>query len=176
MLQDLPFELQEVVYNRLPVRDRIKFRMALPRNTKIKFRDGVKEKKLGVLSKAICKGKVKDISRDMKAFLQTCDASDPTIKEMALVLPEVKDICTPKQVFDSDDIIRKIKDGKLELSDCSHICRYLMTTSTDYNTIYETNVIKKAIFQCKPVVFDILMQSELFKEWLLNSDTSLYFN
>lgn len=81
MITQLPVEIQEIIYNKLHVKDRV----MLLASKKFDFKPKPKanEKKLGVLSKAIAKRKVTKLSEPITRFIGSCSSSDPTIQEMS---------------------------------------------------------------------------------------------
>lgn len=85
---ELPYELRECVFNALPVHDRARLNMAMPKSMKFKV-DAGKERRLGVFSSAVRKRRVSKLSARAREFLSTVPCHDVTLCEMAAVLPDV---------------------------------------------------------------------------------------
>ncbi len=113
-ISDLHCSIIHKISNYLNVEDRVKFRLAMPKNiinNNLSFETRKKEKHLGVLYKHIVKKKrVIHLSPAIKVFLQECSAQDPTLQEMSHVIPEVKSIKHKKR---NEDLIFHIEQGSL---------------------------------------------------------------
>lgn len=93
MFTKLPLDIQEKIYNLLPVDSRVSLSMALPKDAPKKFiKDKKEERKLGVLVKAIKKKKFKKLTPVSKEFISKLDKSDPTLDEISQHIPEVKEL------------------------------------------------------------------------------------
>lgn len=91
MFTKLPIDIQEKIYNLLPVQSRTSLRIALPKRSSSYnyFKDKTCEKKLGILSKAIKKKKFKKLTPATKVFLMSIDKEDPTLAELSNILPQI---------------------------------------------------------------------------------------
>ncbi len=98
-LLDLPVELRELVYGRLPVRDRVRFNAALPRPARLRAADPGRDRRLGVLHAGVAAGKVTTLPRRARDFLESVPKSDPTLAELAATFPEVATMeCVPLEI------------------------------------------------------------------------------
>lgn len=157
MIQNLPTEIQEIIYKKLHVRDRIRLLSVIPNDTRNKMKTfcKYKEKRLGVLSKAIEKKKVKKISFQIMEFIKSCEANDPTLKAISEVFPEIGTIEQTKK-----SIFQKIQDGTL--------------SDEDYVDPKEYEYI---IYKCPPSIWTILWNKENVKEWMTRyNGRSFLFN
>lgn len=90
MLLSLPFDLQDKIYGMLSVKDRVRLNMCLPKQNRDRYKPLHEEKKLGVISIAIQKKRIKKLTPQMKAFLtQKVSRKDPTFAELVDVFPEL---------------------------------------------------------------------------------------
>lgn len=120
---DLPNVLQDKIYNYLPVCDKARFRMAMPKPMGNNFKlASYKDKGLGMLSKAIKKKKIVEISDKVKHFLkESVSEFDPTIEEMQSHIPSIKE-CFNK--------IHVAMHSNMTYPD---ICRTISSCGTDTN-------------------------------------------
>jgi hypothetical protein len=154
MLSELPADIQHGIYARLHVRDKVSLRLALPKQVLQNLNaDVAHEKKLGILHKAITKKVLQKLTPSIKCFLASCDKEDPAFQEIAEVFPEVQNT-SYKSIFE------KIRDGSLTVEDIE----YVSIQPEDFNN--KTH-LKDAIYSCKPPVFQILMQNDVVKNYLL---------
>lgn len=154
MITDLPAELQECIYNKLCVKDRVMFKMAMPKSSRIMFKSPSKEKRLGVLVKSIQKKKLASLTKPIKQFLKTCDRHDPTIEAIADVLPEARTIHAVKDMRPNDDIVGLISEGIVTAKD-------LERQEEDLRCLIQNSdwELKKALLVCKPSTFDVLVST-----------------
>lgn len=161
MLADLPTSVQEHIYKKLNVKDRLMFKLAFPK-CGIKFSCKYKEKKLGVLYGAVSKKKVTGVTKHIQRFLQACNGDDPTLKEMADVIHDIS-------LIDHDvvkkSIIDKIHDGTIceddfpELSD---------EVKNDFHTRYHLD-------RCTVPVFNIVLKCEAVAEYIQRIPGYFYY-
>lgn len=92
MFTKLPLDIQEKIYKSLPVKDRVKLYIALPKDATKRYKHPRQEKGLGIIAKAISKKKVKKLSPEMKSYLANyVSQNDPTIKEIEEFIPDISD-------------------------------------------------------------------------------------
>lgn len=129
MLTNLPLEVQQMIYNKLPAADRARFCMAVPREvrTQLKRKYTFHERKLHGLSKAIEKQKVRRLSVNMRDFLRTCNADDPTCASIVAAFPDVKELMIPvtdpfarKQTV-TKSVLSKMLDGSVTVADLKEL-------------------------------------------------------
>lgn len=118
-LMDLPTGVLAQVYESLPVQDRMRFALALPRSRGgIRLRPRDTEKRLHVLSRAIARKRIVSLTPAMKRFLTTeCSASDPTLIHMAQHVPGVLECARADRHQGVADLTDKIMAGTLTLGD-----------------------------------------------------------
>jgi len=160
-------ELQDIIYNKLHVRDRINLISALPKKHVIKVKYPYDEKKLGVLAKAIHLGKVEKLSEPMKFFLRNCSSSDPTIHEICQAFPELKTYYSTITPYRS--IHEKVMDGDVTMDD--------LQCAPDLNTHDEvSNRFAKTIYKSPLVSFRIIMNYTPIMTWMKENSFDVYFN
>lgn len=160
----LPSEIQELVYRKLHVTDRVKLSMALPRNTKVQVKPRVAEKKLGVLAKAVKRRRIASLSDAMKCFITTCDPTDPTITEMTEVFPETR-LLAEQQSTVFQTVAEKIKSGDIAS----------LAGLTDEKLLEDVK-IQVEIYKSNPITFQELMNIRIFKEWIVEWQYQVYSN
>ena len=114
---ELPYDLQKHVCGFLHVEDRARLRASLPRGVirRILPHTPAVEKKLGILAKAVRKRRVSRLSGIMLDFLRAaCCQSDPTVRELAAVFPEVATIAGDGSR--QKTIAEKISDGTITVN------------------------------------------------------------
>jgi hypothetical protein len=141
MITQLPTEVQELIYNKLHVNDRVKLLMSIPRNHKIRIKLQSTERKLSILAKAINKRKLSKLSIPIVSFLAKCDPMDATLIEMSQFIPEVATISHYNSSHKSP--AEKIKEGSItkEEIECLPVFSIISSEPADiYNAIYNCNV------------------------------------
>jgi hypothetical protein len=86
MFLQLPKEIQEVIYDKLHVRDRVMLNVALPKEARIKRTirtDKLRDKQIGMTWHYIMKRKPARLSASMRMFLET-HKQDPTVQELIM--------------------------------------------------------------------------------------------
>lgn len=158
-METLPVELQECIYMRLHVRDRVMFRIAMPKDTKIRYNPPFEERKLGILAKSIQKRKIPELSTSMKSYLRTVNPCDPTLDEIAEVFPNVVVNVTAKSFEDL------IHDGTVTEEDVRALLpeNLAVRLQTDW-------VLKESVYKCKPHVFEILIIHPDIRHFVDNYD------
>ena len=163
MLTQLPVDIQEKIYNKLHVNDRVKFLMSMPKGHQLCVKPSYDEKKLSILAKAIEQKRLIILSKPIKNFLAQYDPKDATLMKMAEVLPEIKSI--PFNIT-KKSVATKIKDGSFSYEDI----RYL--PDDFYDLAVDAYPIQSAIAQCKISTFTTLINIERVNVWV---KTSLQF-
>ena len=172
MITTLPIEIQQDIYNKLNVKERIHFEIALGKNKPIQTKQKDKEKKLGILAKAIEKNKITKISRPIKEFLKTCDPSDPTIQEITHVFPEVPTFYKELSLS-FETINQKIINGRITLQELNDIPDINKNT---YNIGDDIWMFKSSIFMSHIDSFMILIQHPAILIWFKLNSTIVFSN
>ena len=125
MLTQLPTELQQAIYDKLPAHDRVRLYMALPKASRTALQRNVtKDKRLHAIANGIHKKRIARLSPKMKEFLLTCQPDDPTISPVIAAFPnEVSWPTTdgPTKETEGQMIVRKIKDGTITVVDLQQV-------------------------------------------------------
>lgn len=111
MINGLTRDVCEIIYRKMPVNDRTRFNIALPKTHKVYAKTPTKEKHLGILNKEIKKRTVTQLSAAMQEFLTSCDADDPTLDDIAELIPNAKN---QKK---ASDFLDRLKTNSLIKSD-----------------------------------------------------------
>ena len=173
MMIDLPVELQQLIYNKLPVWDRVRMKMVLPKpqskeqsKQQLQWKNPDTERKLGILAGAIQKKRIVKLSDPMKKFIvASVDKEDPTLTEMAQHIPEVAHLLhRPQAARTIEDFI---KDNDIEaLKD--------VPASAFKEVMYHNPMI---MYTVPPATFQGLMTLQGFREWFSTEFPRIfYFN
>jgi len=151
LLTTLPVEIQERIYSCLPARDRVRFHVAMPKDSRFKNKNPATERRLGLFTKSIKKRKINTLSEPMMQYLGTIDRDDPTLDEIAEVFPDAvekhRNSMIPKQ-----SLADVIKDKTVTVE---HIRACL---SEDLSGKLRDNFdLKFALYNCTPQVFEIVI-------------------
>ena len=163
----LPSDIQDMIYKKLHVNDRIKLLTVLPKRHAIKINVSSDEKKLGVLAKAIRQGRVSELSDYMKLFLQTCNSTDPTIHEISLVFPDIMAFYTIDTPYRT--INQKIMDGHVTIDD-------LQSAPNINNNDEITKYFKQSIYRSPLISFKVLITNTPLITWMKDNPFEVYFN
>lgn len=159
MFLNLPVEVQQTVFDSLDVKDRTKLNMALPKEGKMKHVSSEKEKKLGILYRAITKKTLTHLTPTIKGFLRTCDVNDVTLKAIAAEFPE-------ERIIQGNDgtLLKKIRDGT--------------ATSDDFEFAHEYRSfdLLNALCESTPTMFDIAMSNTRSHKVIMDGKLSVVFN
>jgi hypothetical protein len=147
---DLPKDLQEKVFKCLDVHHRTRLNMVMPMSAKFTS-NKQHDRKLGVLTSAIRKGRVAKLSRVMQDFLRTVPKWDPTLCEISQKFPEVNTIEYQETVYSLSD---KLRDGKIDKEDVQYIMEMDSTSRVCF------------LAKCSPDGFQLLHEFEEIKnDW-----------
>ena len=149
MILDFPIDVQEMIYKKLEVYDRVRLKIALPKQHTLKFNDPALERKLGILVTALKKKRVTHLSNKMKIFLvSSVKKDDPTLN-------------TITQNFPWDFVLKKTtEDYIIENNvDALRLC-----DSADFSNIQDMSVL----YKMHPLTFhNLITQLPNFRTWLL---------
>lgn len=166
---DLPAGVLDLVYNSMPVQDRVRFALALPKSHGgIRLRPRDAEKRLFVLSRAIARKRIVSLSPAMKAFLATaCSESDPTLAILAQHVPDVRDSVRSVRPQGLAELAHKFTTGTLTDADLRHLPPIV--------ALY-TWPLAFALFKAHPASFQVLCRHPPFASKLLANDLQFVFD
>jgi len=158
---DLPYELQEIIYNKLNILDKCAF------DTVAKFkyirRDSMEtKKKLGVLYKLITSKELTELTFLQLRTLSTYNRlfpDDPTIREIAMTFPVVCEKL-PEILYD------KIKDGTVTEEYLQNITRADIYIIDNLYCLISGNTVD---------MFKLLYKNEYIKEYIDDWKNGFYF-
>jgi hypothetical protein len=124
----LPDHVVDNICSHLNVNDRAMLNVALYRCSGDKKKT-IREKKLGVLFKAIRKRRINKLSLEISKFIGTIDkSSDPTVQEMQQYFPEIAHILPSKKDVDDVCVQKKLDLGIFSTNDIDFLMRESPTT------------------------------------------------
>jgi hypothetical protein len=193
---DLPYELQEIIYNKLNILDKCAF------DTVAKFkyikRDSMEtKKKIGVLYKLITSKELTELTflhlRTLTTYNQLFP-DDPTIIEIAITFPEV---CkkTPETLYDkikagtvTEDYLKNITQADIYVVDDLYLLISGKTVDM-FKLLYKNEHIKEyidywkqgfynfTVFYCNDDLFTYLRTNRIFEDQINynNKKTDIFF-
>ena len=135
----LPVELQQLIYDKLPAKDRAKLFMALPKPSRCALRTNrVRDKHLHAIAGGVQKKRVRRLSPKVKEFLLTCSENDPTLEPIKAEFPD--EIAWPQDSTGktetlTQEIIRKIKNNTLTVEDLAKFNASILEVDGTYPSI-----------------------------------------
>ena len=169
MLTDLPLNVQQMIYNKLPAADRARFCIAVPREVRnqLKRKYTSDERKLNGLSRAIEKRKVRRLSLKMRDFLRTCNADDPTCEPIVAAFPDVKEIMIPvtdpfaKKPNVTKSVLSKMLDGSIVAADLKDFTTEFIQETSEFE-------LSEVLSKLSVSVFEFMWENSLvFHEYMV---------
>lgn len=174
MIQNLPPDIQQLIYNNTHVDDRLNYWLALPKSSRdhMQKKCSTKEKTLSILHKSVKKNRVSALSEKMKDFLRTCDPLDPTIQSTRLfkefASAEIKPVCTPHLIVSSPILLEKIKNGTLTREEAVAII------DDDFDMFW---TLQRTIYIAHENSFQMLFEhNSEYKRTILQNQFTIIFN
>jgi hypothetical protein len=148
-----PIEIQERIYLGLPVRDRVRFRSAMPKDARIRYKCPAEERRLGLFVRFIKKRKIAALSENMLAFMETIERDDPTLDEIAEFFPDAVEKHRSSRPVLTMTLVDLIRDGTVSEEDV--LARLSEDLARRLNG--DDWALRMMLYDCKPEMYDIII-------------------
>lgn len=170
MFLKLPLDIQDKIYKSLSVQDRVKLNMALPKESKTRYKSLNKEKQLGLITKVIKKRKIEKVSYKMKCFLAEVESEDPTLKDISEILPIVKEI-NKKTVTNLDNIETLTKEEIFSITNKLTIEQFDRLLKNPYMiNIINYDIIGIYIYERQGFLFNLLLDNHIIFDYIVEKN------